>query len=119
MLASGGGSIVNVGTTKTSPGTVGYAAAKTGLIGLALTVAAEYAKDNIRANLLVVGGVDTPMYLQMNDTPEKRAGVAALHAQGRVAQPEEIARTALYLLSDDASFVTGTQLSVEGGLSLV
>jgi len=123
MLASGGGSIVNVGTfvgtTKTFPGMAGYAAAKTGLVGLTRTIAIEYAKANIRANLLVVGGVETPMYRTVNDTEEKRQAVAGLHALGRVARASEIAATAAYLLSDDASFVTGTQLSVEGGLSLV
>jgi NAD(P)-dependent dehydrogenase (short-subunit alcohol dehydrogenase family) len=117
------GSIINVGTfagyTKTFPGTVGYASAKTGLIGLTRTVANEYAARDIRANLLIVGGVDTPMFGLWNDTKEKRSWAEQLHAMKRISQPDEIARTALFLASDDSSFVTGTTLTVDGGLSLV
>ncbi len=118
-----GGSIINVGTfvgyTKTFPGTAGYAAAKTGLIGLTRTVAHEYVARNIRANLLIVGGVDTPMFELWNDTKEKRNWAEQLHAMKRISQPEEIAKAALFLATDDASFVTGTAMTVDGGLSLV
>jgi len=123
LRASGGGSIVNVGTfvglTKCMPGTVGYAAAKTGLLGLTRTIAREYAQENIRANLLIVGGTDTPMARSWTTSREQQAAVLAMHAQGRLAAPAEIARAAAYLLSDHASFVTGSELCAEGGLSLV
>ncbi|KYG09643.1 glucose dehydrogenase [Sorangium cellulosum] len=122
MLQSGGGSVINVGTfvgrTKALPGTAGYAAAKTGLIGLTRTVAAEYATQGIRANVLISGGADTPMFRLWNDTDEKRAFAAQLHAMKRVASPDEIASAAVFLASADASFVTGTALDVEGGVSL-
>jgi NAD(P)-dependent dehydrogenase (short-subunit alcohol dehydrogenase family) len=123
MRASGGGSIVNVGTfvglSKCMPGAVGYAAAKTGLIGLTRTIAREYASEQVRANLLVVGGTETPMKREWVNTPEAEQAVFAMHALGRTAEPHEIAGAAAFLLSDAASFVTGSALSVEGGLSLV
>jgi NAD(P)-dependent dehydrogenase (short-subunit alcohol dehydrogenase family) len=122
MLRTGGGSVINVGTfvghTRAMPGTVGYAAAKAGLIGLTRTVAAEYAHLGIRANVLVSGGADTPMFQLWNQTAEQRAAAAQLHALKRVAAPEEIARAAVFLASPDASFVTGSLLSADGGVSL-
>ncbi|RKH51378.1 SDR family oxidoreductase [Corallococcus sp. AB050B] len=123
MLESGGGSVINIGTfvghTKAMPGTSGYAAAKTGLIGLTRTVAAEYAAQGIRANVLVSGGADTPMFRSWNASEEQRAAAARLHALQRVADPEEIANAAVFLASGEASFVTGSVLTADGGLSLV
>lgn len=123
MLRSGGGSVINIGTfvghDKALPGTSGYAAAKTGLIGLTRTLAAEYAKRGVRANLLVSGGADTPMFRLWNDTEEKRAAAAALHALERIAEPEEIAAAAVFLASGEASFVTGSVMAVDGGVSLM
>jgi NAD(P)-dependent dehydrogenase (short-subunit alcohol dehydrogenase family) len=123
MLKSGGGSIINVGTfvghTKTFPGTSGYAAAKAGLIGLTRTAAAEYATQGVRANVLIVGGVDTPMHRLWCDSDEKRAAAAELHAMKRVASPDEIANAAVFLASGESSFVTGGTFAIEGGLSLV
>jgi NAD(P)-dependent dehydrogenase (short-subunit alcohol dehydrogenase family) len=123
MLRAGGGSIINIGTfvghTKTFPGTAGYAAAKTGLIGLTRTVAAEYATQGIRANVLLSGGVDTPAFRLWNPTGEQRAAAAQLHAMKRVATPEELASAAVFLASAEASFITGSTLTVDGGLSLV
>jgi NAD(P)-dependent dehydrogenase (short-subunit alcohol dehydrogenase family) len=123
MLKSGGGSIINIGTfvghTKAMPGTSGYAAAKTGLFGLTRTVAAEYALQGIRANVLVSGGADTPMFRSWNATEEQRAAAARLHALQRVAGPEEIANAAVFLASGESSFVTGSALTADGGLSLV
>lgn len=122
MLASGGGSIVQIGTfvgdTKAFPGTAGYAAAKTGLLGLTRTVAAEYATRGVRANVLSLGGVDTPMFRLWNDDAAKREGAAQLHAMKRVALPEEIANAAIFLASDEASFVTGGVVAVDGGVAL-
>lgn len=123
MLKSGGGSVINIGTfvgyTKAMPGTSGYAAAKTGLIGLTRTVAAEYALQGIRANVLVSGGADTPMFRQWNETEAQRTAAARLHALQRIASPEEIANAAVFLASDESSFVTGSVFTVDGGLSLV
>ncbi|AUX38982.1 short-chain dehydrogenase [Sorangium cellulosum] len=123
MLKSGGGSIINVGTfvgyTKTLPGTAGYAAAKTGLIGFTRTVAAEYATQGVRANVLIVGGVDTPMFRLWNDTDEKRGAASQLHAMKRIATPDEIANAAIFLASGEASFITGSAFAIDGGVSLV
>lgn len=123
MLACGGGSIVNVGTfvghTKALPGASAYAAAKTGLVGFTRTVAAEGATRGVRANVLVVGGVQTPMFDVWNDDEEKRAAARALHALGRIGRPDEIANAAVFLASDESSFVTGSAFAIEGGVSLV
>jgi NAD(P)-dependent dehydrogenase (short-subunit alcohol dehydrogenase family) len=123
MLKSGGGSVINVGTfvghTKMFPGTSGYAAAKTGLIGFTRTVAAEYATQGVRANVLIVGGVDTPMFRRWNDTDEKRSAAAQLHAMKRVATPDEIANAAVFLASGEASYITGSAFTIDGGVSLV
>ncbi|WP_437774971.1 SDR family oxidoreductase [Sorangium sp. So ce1097] len=122
MLRSGGGSVINVGTfvgyTKALPGTAGYAAAKTGLIGLTRTAAAEVATQGIRANVLIVGGVDTPMFRLWNDTDDKRGAAAQLHAMKRIAAPNEIEGAAIFLASEEASFITGSAFAVEGGVSL-
>jgi NAD(P)-dependent dehydrogenase (short-subunit alcohol dehydrogenase family) len=64
------------------------------------------------------GAVDTDMYRAMNDTPDKTTFIANLHALKRVGRPEEIARSVLYLASDDSAFVSGTASLVDGGLSI-
>lgn len=122
MLRAGGGSLINVGTfvghDKAIPGVCGYAAAKTGLIGLTRTIAREYAAQNVRANVLISGAVDTPLFRRWNDDENKRAWAASLHALGRVALPEELAAAAVFLASDESSFVTGSTFAVDGGVAL-
>lgn len=122
MLKNGGGSIIFtstfVGYSVAFPGVAAYAASKSGLIGLTQALAAEYGPHNIRVNAILPGAVDTDMYREMNNTPEKTAFVTQLHALKRVATPEELARSVLYLASDDASFVSGTASLVDGGLSI-
>ena len=122
MLARGGGSIILtstfVGYTAAFAGTAAYAASKAGLIGLTQALATEFGAKAIRVNALLPGGTLTPMARAMNGTPEALAQVAQLHALKRLAQPREIAQAALYLASDAASFVTGTAMLVDGGLSI-
>lgn len=122
MLAAGGGAIVFtstfVGHTVGFPGMGAYAASKAGVIGLTQVIAAEFGAQGIRANALLPGGTDTPMGRTAAPTPEARAAVAGLHALKRLADPDEIARAALWLASDAASFVTGTALLVDGGVSI-
>lgn len=122
MLARGGGSLIFtstfVGYTAGFPGMTAYAASKSGLIGLTQVIAAEYGARGIRANALLPGGTDTPMGRAVSNTPEARAFVEGLHALKRLAEPEEIARSALYLASDLSSFVTGSALLVDGGVSI-
>jgi NAD(P)-dependent dehydrogenase (short-subunit alcohol dehydrogenase family) len=122
MLKHGGGSIIFtstfVGYSFAFPGTAAYAASKAGLIGLTQALAAEYGPRGVRVNAILPGAVDTPMYRDMNDTAESQAFITNLHALKRVATPEELARSVLYLASDDSSFVTGTASLVDGGVSI-
>jgi len=122
MLRNGGGSVIFtstfVGYTFAFPGVAAYAASKSGLIGLTQTLAAEFGPKSVRVNAILPGAVDTDMYRAMNDTTEKTVFVTNLHALKRVATPQEIARTVLYLASDDSAFVTGTALLVDGGASI-
>ena len=122
MLERGGGSIVFkstfVGHVLGFPGMAAYAAAKAGIVGLARVIAAEYGPQGIRANAMLVGGTDTPMGRIVAGTPEARSFVASLHALKRIADPDEIARAALFLASDQAGFVTGSAFSVEGGVTI-
>lgn len=96
-----------------------YGASKAAVVGFTQAVALEAAGANVRVNALLPGGVDTPMFRSsMGATPESAAHVAGLHAFGRVARPEELAAAALFLLSDDASFVTGAAMFADGGMSI-
>ena len=122
MVARGGGSVVFtstfVGYSAGFPGMAAYAAGKAGLVGLTQVLAAEYGPKGIRVNAILPGGTDTPMGRAVADTEEARAFIAGLHALKRMAQPEEIARSVLYLASDQSSFVTGAALLVDGGVSI-
>ncbi|WP_339069148.1 SDR family oxidoreductase [Pseudomonas idahonensis] len=122
LRSRGAGSIIFtssfVGHHVGFPGMAAYAASKAALIGLTQVIAAEEGPHGIRANALLPGGTDTPMGRAATDTPEKRAFVENLHALKRLARPEEIARAALFLASDAASFVSGTAMLVEGGASI-
>jgi NAD(P)-dependent dehydrogenase (short-subunit alcohol dehydrogenase family) len=117
-----GGSVIFtstfVGHTFAFPGVAAYAASKSGLIGLTQALAAEFGPQGIRVNAVLPGAVDTDMYREMNGTPESQAFITNLHALKRVARPEELARSVLYLASDDAAFVTGTASLVDGGASI-
>lgn len=119
MLERGGGSIVFtssfVGTSVGLPGMAAYAAAKAGLMGLVKGLTADYAAAGIRANALLPGGVDTAM---AGDAAQK-AWAAGLHAMKRIAEPEEIARAALFLAGPMGSFVAGSALFADGGNAAV
>ena len=122
MLKHGKGSIVFtstfVGHTVGFPGVAAYAASKSGLIGLTKALAAEYGPQGIRVNAILPGAVDTPMYAYANDTAKSQAFITNLHALKRVASPEEVAQSVLYLASDASSFQSGTAMLVDGGLSI-
>ncbi|MEO1310777.1 MAG: SDR family oxidoreductase [Pseudomonadota bacterium] len=119
LARRGGGSIVFTGTfvghTVGLPGMGAYAASKAGLIGLAQTLAVEYGTKNVRVNTLLPGGTRTAM--APND-PTALDAIADFHALKRIAEPEEIAAAALYLLSDLSSFMTGSAMTVDGGNSI-
>ena len=124
MLERGGGSLIFtssfVGNTVGFPGMAAYAAAKAGVVGLVQVIAAEFGSQGIRANAILAGGTDTPMNHANapGAAPETRGYVENLHALKRLAAPEEIARAALFLASDASSFVTGTAMLVDGGVSI-
>ena len=122
LIERGGGSLIFtstfVGHTVGLAGMAAYAASKAGLTGLAQVLAAEYGAQGIRVNALLPGGTDTPMGRAATETPEVRAYVEGLHALKRLAAPEEIARSALYLASDASSFMTGAAMLVDGGVSI-
>jgi NAD(P)-dependent dehydrogenase (short-subunit alcohol dehydrogenase family) len=122
MLERGGGSLIFtstfVGYTAGLPGVAAYAASKSGLIGLTQALAAEFGPKDIRVNAILPGGTDTPMAQAMIGTPEGRAFVEGMHALKRIAVPDEIAKSVLYLASDAASFTTGTAMLVDGGVSI-
>lgn len=120
MLERGGGSLIFtssfVGYTAGMPQMAAYAAAKAGLIGLTQVLAAEYGPKGVRVNALLPGGTDTPA--ATFKTSEERAFVEGLHALKRIARPEEIAWSALYLASEASSFTTGGALLADGGVSI-
>jgi len=116
MVKSGGGAIVNSASTMGLvglPGNTAYSASKGGVIQFTKTMALEYAASNIRVNCTCAGWIDTPMN-EILDEKVLRWTVRET-PMGRLGRPEEIARAALYLASDDSSFITGTALVVDGG----
>jgi len=119
MMRGKRGSIVNIAS---AAGVVGfpmaaaYTAAKHGVVGLTRTSAIDYALDGIRVNAIAPGGVDTPLIRATTcSTPEGQQMIEAMHPMRRLGQPREIANAALFLASDEASFVTGAVYSVDGG----
>ena len=118
--ASGGGAIVNVASVSGIRGEAfqsAYAAAKGGVINLSKTVAVEYAKRGIRVNTVCPGGINSGgMAFYLEKMPEMRERALKAHAMGRLAEPKEIADAVVYLCSDRASFITGHDLVVDGGV---
>lgn len=98
------------------PGMGAYAASKAGLIGLAQSLASDHAVEGIRVNALLPGGTITPIGGEEN--PAALEFIAGLHPMKRMATPKEIAQAALFLLSDRSSFMTGSPMIVDGGMSV-
>ncbi|QCC52721.1 SDR family oxidoreductase [Halapricum salinum] len=119
MLESGGGSIVNTASIAGVvgfPGLSPYVASKHGVIGLTKTAAIEFSGDGVRVNAICPGVIETPMVQRsQEDSPEQMEQVKAATPMGRIGQPEEIGDAAVWLCSDDASFVTGESLVIDGG----
>lgn len=119
LRENGGGSIVFtssfVGHTIGLPGMAAYAASKAGLIGMTQVLAAEHGPENIRVNALLPGGTLTPM---AGDDASFHEVVSGFHALKRMADPSEIAQAAVFLLSENASFVTGSAMVADGGNSI-
>ena len=113
--------MVTVASIEGLEGTAGgsaYSASKGGVVLLTKNMAIDYAGRGIRVNAVCPGFIDTPMTRAIFDDPSMssvRAGVVAEHKLGRMGRPEEIAAAAAFLVSDDASFITGHALAVDGG----
>lgn len=121
MRRQGGGSIVNIGSTggiRPRPGLTWYNGSKGAVNLLSSAMAAELAADKIRVNCIAPVIGETALletFMGVPDTPENRAKFIATIPMGRMSQPDDIARACVYLASDDASFVTGVVLPVDGG----
>jgi NAD(P)-dependent dehydrogenase (short-subunit alcohol dehydrogenase family) len=123
MVRSGGGSIIHVASqlgTVGTPGRVAYCATKGALITMAKAMASDHAGQGIRVNTLSPGAVETDrMILRFGDMQKAREALGPKHLLDRLAQPEEIAAAALFLASDASSFMTGSDLRVDGGYNAV
>jgi NAD(P)-dependent dehydrogenase (short-subunit alcohol dehydrogenase family) len=123
MIARGGGAVVITGSTQSiaaQRNSVHYVVSKHGLLGLTRCLALDYGKQNIRANCVLPGAIDTPMLrwaAQLDPQPDKVLDACDhLHIRGKMGHPEEVARVIVFLASDLASFVTGSAVMVDGGL---
>jgi len=113
-------SIVNLSSSagiRGVPNRVGYVASKYGVSGITVTMALELGPMGIRVNALAPGMIRTPMTAPMFADPENVKAMDASHPLGRVGEPEEIASTTAFLLSDESSFITGVVLAVDGGVT--
>jgi NAD(P)-dependent dehydrogenase (short-subunit alcohol dehydrogenase family) len=118
LREAGGGAIVNisssVGWGYAAPGIAAYTASKFGVTGLTKAMACDHLVDNIRVNCICPGPTDTPL-LRASRPPDQFQAFIEAQPIGRLAAPEEIAAAALFLASEEASFVTGVALPVDGG----
>jgi len=122
MVKSGGGSIINIASVLGlvgAPNMSGYCASKGGVVQLTKTAALEYAKYNIRVNAIAPGLIDTKLSRKRAEfDPEFINTALQFQVIKRMGRPEEVALAALYLASDDSSFVTGSCLVVDGGWTI-
>ncbi|MDA4131000.1 MAG: SDR family oxidoreductase [Thaumarchaeota archaeon] len=122
MIKGGGGAIINTGSVSgLEAGPVSQAAyevSKAGIIALTKSIAQDFASNNIRANCICPGGTATPLlkkFMEESMTPEQRKAWIGIVPMGRLAEPKEIAAVAAFLASDEASYVTGATIVVDGG----
>jgi NAD(P)-dependent dehydrogenase (short-subunit alcohol dehydrogenase family) len=120
MTGQGGGSIINISSTYGHEGAAGaslYVGSKHAVEGLTKSVALEVAKAGIRVNAVAPGPTDTGMLTRFSGTPENKAALVTTVPMGRLGLTQEIARAIVFIASDEASFITGHILNVDGGKS--
>lgn len=122
LLEGGGGSVINtasfVATMGAATSQVSYTASKGGVLALSRELGVEFARRGVRVNALCPGPVNTPLLQQLYASDPEQAGRRLVHLpMGRFAEPREIAQGALFLASDDSSYVTASTFLVDGGLT--
>ena len=121
MIASGGGSIINVASFVAWMGAAtsqtAYTASKGAVLAMTREIAVEYARKGVRCNALCPGPIDTPLLAELLSDPARRQRRFVHIPMGRLGQAEELAKAALFLASDDSSFMTGASLIVDGGIT--
>ena len=118
MVEHGGGAIVNTSSIAGLMGTATsaqYSASKHAVVGLTKSAALGYATAGIRVNSIHPGAINTPMIARVMEVPEVAELIEGLHPMGRVGEPEEVADTVVWLCSDEASFITGHTMVIDGG----
>ncbi|HEV2597864.1 SDR family oxidoreductase [Sphingopyxis sp.] len=126
MIERGDGSIINIASVVSSvmaaPGRFAYASTKAAVIGLTMSVALDFVKSGIRCNAISPGTVETPSlhdrWAATGDIEAARAAFVARQPMGRLGAPDEIAAAAILLASDEARFMTGANMVIDGGMSL-
>ena len=121
MLKQGGGAIVNTSSimgVASGPGLAAYSASKTGVIGLTRSVALDYARSNIRVNAVCPGGIGETAITERADNKADMEQLKMATPMGRLGVPREIADAVVWLCSEQASFITGQALTVDGGFTV-
>ena len=121
MIGSGGGSVINVASFVAWMGAAtsqtAYTASKGAVLAMTREIAVEYARKNVRCNALCPGPIDTPLLAELLSDPQRRQRRFVHIPMGRLGRAEELANAALFLASDDSSYMTGTSLIVDGGIT--
>src|SRR5689334_10229508 len=121
ILASGGGSIINVASFVALVGAataqIAYTTSKGGVLSMTREIAVEYGRRGLRVNALCPGPIETPLLAELMSDPARRARRLVHIPMGRLGRAEELAKAALFLASDDSSFMTGAALVVDGGIT--